>query len=797
MKEIQWNLLRFAVDRENQLILQPENNIGNGEQIKIIPMLDEQELPVEKVNAGQLYWQIPLPNDLKENHQSLCIKYENEQTGEYKEICKLSTAALEKKRDKLFCAVDSISFDGTQCRIRGWMVHKAHGMIKLLLPDGKEVAYQITWEGREDVKKQFPEVADNDTLGFILTCQVQNEKKIMVAFEDGSRKRQVACKLKHGGTQMGSSFGILVYKGLRYLKKNGFKKFIKRIFQGFKRTNVSYKKWYKKHTLSKEQLLAQKKQTFQYQPKFSIIVPLYKTPEKFLDAMISSLLEQTYSNWELCMADGSGDNSLTDVLNAYVQKDSRIKFVTLTENLGISENTNAALELTTGDYIVLGDHDDIFSPNALFECVKVLNKDRSIDVIYSDEDKIDMAGKNHFQPHFKPDFNVDLLRSVNYICHMFVVKKTLLKQVGEFRKEFDGAQDYDFILRCTEAAERIYHIPKILYSWRCHRQSTASNPESKRYAFEAGKKAIEEHYKRVGIQATVEEGEHPGLYNTKYILKEQPLVSIIIPNKDHTEDLDKCISAIEKKSSYKNYEYIIIENNSEKEETFAYYKELENKNKKAHVIFWDKEFNYSAINNFGVQHANGEYLLFLNNDTEIINEDCIQDMLGYCMREDVGIVGARLYFDDGSIQHAGVIVGFGGIAGHAFVTLNEEDGLYFSRSKTAQDYSAVTAACMMTKRQIFNQVGGFTEALQVAFNDIDYCMKVRELGKLVVYNPQAMLYHYESKSRGAEDTPEKVERFNREINYFAEHWPEILEKGDPYYNVNLTLNKADFSLRED
>ena len=389
---------------------------------------------------------------------------------------------------------------------------------------------------------------------------------------------------------------------------------------------------------------------------------------------------------------------------------------------------------------------------------------------------------------------MDLLCSMNYICHLFVVKKTIIDKIGMLRSEFDGAQDHDFILRCVEAAQSVYHIPKVLYHWRCHINSTAANPESKLYAFEAGRKAVEEHYKRIGVPAKVEHSSFYGMFHTKFCWEEQPLISILIPNKDHIEDLKKCMESIEQKSIYRNFEFVVIENNSTEEETFAYYKEIEKK-ENVQVVYYKGGFNFSKINNFGAKYAKGEYLLLLNNDTEIITPECLQELLGYCMREDVGIVGAKLCYDDDTIQHAGVVIGFGGMAGHAFIESSRFDTGYMGRIMCAQDYSAVTAACMMTKKSVYNAVGGLTEALEVAFNDIDYCLKVRELGKLVVYNPYAELYHYESKSRGMEDTPEKVERFNSEVAKFCERWEDILQKGDPYYNPNLTLDKADFSLR--
>ena len=456
-----------------------------------------------------------------------------------------------------------------------------------------------------------------------------------------------------------------------------------------------------------------------------------------------------------------------------------------------------ALEAADGDFIVLADHDDRMTENALYECAKAINENPGCDVLYSDEDKLDMDGGALFEPHFKPDFNPDLLTSTNYICHLFAVNRDLVEEVGQFDERFDGAQDYDFIFRCTEAARKIYHIPKVLYHWRCHQDSTASNPESKLYAFEAGARAIMAHYGRVGIRAEkVEKGVDYGIYHTIYEIEGEPLVSVIIPNKDHHTDLDLCIRSLIERGTWKNLEFIVVENNSTEPETFEYYKKISAEFPQVKVVTWEREFNYAAINNFGVTFASGEYLLFLNNDTEIIEPDCIHELLGFAQRPDVGAVGARLLYQDDTIQHAGVVVGFGGIAGHTFIGLHKAENSYFHRAMCAQDYSAVTAACMMSKRSVFDAVGGFSEELAVAFNDIDYCMKVRALGKLVVYAPYALLYHYESKSRGLEDTPEKVARFNREVKIFADKWPEILKNGDPYYNPNLTLRKSNFALRD-
>ena len=586
-----------------------------------------------------------------------------------------------------------------------------------------------------------------------------------------------------------------IQKGWRYMKHYGIKGFWIRLHERFEPEEVPYGPWYEAYIPTEEELEAQRKKKWSYAPKISIAVPAYKTPELFLRQLIQSLQDQTYDNWELCIANASPqDASMEYVLKSCSAMDSRIVWKKLKENRGISENTNEAFAMATGDYVGLLDHDDLLAPNALYEIAAALEKEPETEVIYTDEDKVRGEQLEHFQPHLKPDFNEDLLRSNNYICHFFVVKRTLLQKVGGMRKEFDGAQDYDFIFRCTEAAGKICHIPEILYHWRTHEASTADNPQSKLYAFEAGKRAIEENLKRRGLQGEVSHTKDYGFYRVKYAVQGEPLVSIIIPNKDAKTDLEKCIRSVKEKSSYKNYEILIVENNSETEEIFAYYKEL-SKDPAIRLLKWKKEFNYSAINNFAAKKARGEYLLFLNNDTEVITEDWIQELLGICQRPGTGAVGARLYYGDHTIQHAGTVIGIGGIAGHMFVNLPGERTGYMHKAALIQDLSAVTAACMLVKREAFEEVGGFEEQLSVAFNDVDLCLRLREKGCLVVYNPYAELYHYESKSRGAEDSKEKVRRFQSEIEFMRCRWEKLLKAGDPYYNKNLSLTKWNYSLR--
>ena len=586
-----------------------------------------------------------------------------------------------------------------------------------------------------------------------------------------------------------------IQKGFRYLKHYGPKEFWIRLHERFEPEEVPYGPWYEAYVPDEAALEKQRHHHFEYSPLISVAVPAYRTPEKFLAQMIDSLLAQTYGNWELCIANGSPeDSAMKKVLEEYTKKDSRIRVSELTENKGIAGNTNAALEMAQGEFVGLLDHDDLLAPNALYEIVRALDEDRNLDAVYTDEDKVTTELDEHFQPHLKPDFNLDLLRSNNYICHFFVVRRSIVQKVGGFCQEFDGAQDHDFIFRCIETAEKVGHIPEILYHWRTHKASTADNPASKMYAFDAGKRAIEAHLKRTGTEGTVSHTPDLGFFRVKYPVQGQPLVSVIIPNKDEKETLKACIDSIREKTEYPNYEIIIVENNSTTDEIFQYYKEL-SQDSRIRLLRWKKEFNYSAINNYGVRHANGEYLLFLNNDVTVITPGWIKELLGVCQRPEVGAAGVKLIYPDNTIQHAGCVIGLGGIAGHMFVDMPANRTGYLHKASILQDMSAVTAACMMMKRTAFEEAGGFTEKLSVAFNDVDLCLKVRKNHKLIVYDPYVQLYHMESKTRGAEDNKEKVRRFQEEIEYMRCQWIDILKKGDPYYNKNLSLTKWNYSLR--
>lgn len=592
-----------------------------------------------------------------------------------------------------------------------------------------------------------------------------------------------------------------IRKGIKYLKHFGVKEFLIRLSDRIEPDEVPYGPWYEQHRATQKELLAQSACKWKNPAAISIAVPLYRTPEKYLREMIESVRAQTYPHWQLCLANGSPeDETLSRILSEYRKADSRICVKELGENTGISGNTNAALAMAEGDYIGMLDHDDVLAPDALFEIADAIERyekefGKRPHVLYTDEDKLSADGTEHSQPNLKPDFNPDLLCSNNYICHFFVVSRELQREVGGFDEQYDGAQDYDFILRCTKRADGIVHIPRILYHWRMHAQSTADNPISKQYAYEAGKRAIEAHLRRCGLSGEVLCKKDFGFYRVRYDVPTTPLVSIIIPNKDEKETLKKCLDSVLEKSTYRNFEVIIVENNSKTTEILDYYQEIDGRNG-VHVVYWDKDFNYSAINNFGVTYAKGEYFLFLNNDMEIISSDWIEELLGHCLRPDTGIVGARLYYPDDTIQHAGIVVGLGGVAGSLFTGLKRFHSGYMHRESLQQELSAVTAACMMVKREAFEAAGGFEEKLAVAFNDVDFCLKVGQAGYRVVYDPYAELYHYESKTRGAEDTQEKVRRFQDEIEFMRSRWIKILKNGDPYYNRNLSLSKWNYSLAQ-
>lgn len=523
---------------------------------------------------------------------------------------------------------------------------------------------------------------------------------------------------------------------------------------------------------------------------FSIVVPLYNTPASFFREMLDSVYNQFYQKWELLLVNSTPENNGLAKELSKVQ-DSRVKVITLDKNYGISGNTNRGIEAASGDYIVFFDHDDLLDPMALFEYASVLRDDIDVDALYCDEDLLNEEGE-FVAPHFKSDFNLDLLRCHNYITHLLAVRASLAKELG-LDSSFDGAQDYDFLLRLVEKTQNIEHVAKVLYHWRISDTSTAKSSDNKGYADDAGRRALQAHYDRLGIAARSESTDNACFYHTVYDVYANPKVSVIIPNKDSAAVLDRCLSSIAEKTSYDNYEVIVVENNSELPETFEYYREAESRFPFLRVVTWEGPFNYSAINNFGARFATGDYYLLLNNDIEVIEPDWMRSMVSYCQRSDVGVVGAKLLYQDDTVQHAGVFMitcgsvnELGGPA-HAFTHLDRADAGYMRRASLVQDVSIVTGACLMTRRDVFEELNGLDEDFVVAFNDVDYCLRVRESGRLVVYDPDALLYHYESFSRGSDSSGKNAERFIAEQGKLRARWNKYYLGGDSYFGAYATM----------
>ena len=544
----------------------------------------------------------------------------------------------------------------------------------------------------------------------------------------------------------------------------------------------------------------QRNTVFDRMVKVSVLTPLWNTPENFLREMIESVQAQTYQNWELCLADGSDDAHayVGEICREYAAKDSRIVYKKLEKNGGIAENTNRCLEMATGEFVAPFDHDDLLHPCVLYEYVKVINE-KDADYIYCDEATFKNGDVNQMiTMHFKPDYAIDNLRANNYICHFSMFDKKLLEGTELYRTKFDGSQDHDMILRLTDKARNVVHVPKLLYYWRQHAGSVSSGVEAKPYVVESARGAVADHLRRHGFAnfKITSTRAFETIFKITYEIIGEPKISIIIPNKDHVEDLRRCITSIIEKSTYDNYEIIVVENNSETREIFAYYEELAN-NPAVKIITYKGDFNYSAINNLGVSEASGEYVLLLNNDIQNITVNWMEELLMYAQRPDVGAVGAKLYYPDKTIQHAGVVIGLGAhrTAGHVHYRQKRENLGYMGRLCYAQNMSAVTGACLLVKKALYEEAGGLDESFAVSLNDVDFCLKLRRLGYLNVFTPFAEAYHYESASRGSDMTGEAAARYNAESARFREKWKAELEVGDPYYNPNFSLDKSDFSLR--
>lgn len=714
-----------------------------------------------------------------------------------KEAYAVETKKIEKLKDKIPMSVDEFVLDDRGISVSGWCIARENYSICLKDASGTVISGKIMDRRRTDVEQAYPECKKEWIHGYLFTSKERIEGKVTVEVYCDGVKEIVQHSFRQAlPMKIGKSIKEQGWKVKVYYQQFGLKQTVRRAIEKLGGKEVrTYEAFRRRYFPDKKELNRQRKEQFVYEPLFSIVVPLYKTPLPYLEDLIWSIQAQTYEKWKLYLSDGSGkESSLKEVLRNYARKEKRIHIIENDCRLNISDNTNRALEQVDGGYVVFVDHDDTLAPDALYECVEVLNREPDVEVIYTDSDKLSENGKRYSEPCFKPDFNMELLRCQNYICHLTVIQKRFLDKVGYLNSNYSGVQDYDHILRCVEQTNRIVHIPKILYHWRMCPGSVAVDTDNKPYTYELFQKILREHYDRMGIQAEVK-AVFPGVVRTVYQLPYEPLVSVIIANKDHREDLMRCVESLEQESEYKNLEILIVENNSVSEEIVTYYDQVQRQYDNVRVLRYEKEFNYADIQNYAAVRAKGDHLLLLNNDTWLERPESIREMLGYCMRDDVGIVGAKLLYPDDTIQHAGVIVGLGGVADHAFVGMDREDPGYCCRAICAQEYSAVTAACLMVKKTVFMEVGGMDTELKIAFNDVDFCLRVKEAGYKIIYNPFSIWYHDESKTRGAEDTPEKIERFRGEIEYFQRRWANFLYWGDPAYNPNLALDRHDFSLK--
>lgn len=666
-------------------------------------------------------------------------------------------------------------------------------------------AYNIQRVLREDVN-QIYQTEPAIEAGFVVTLEGIKQKKVLpFHFQSSAHVVTVDFPLNKkypvipGTEDKVTRLWIKAKKGFKYMAKNGISHTIQRAKIEKLRNQASYLNWLARNEVLDIEAMTQEIATFHYQPKISIAMPVYNVEEKWLRLCIDSILNQVYTNWELCMADdASTDPNVKKILTEYQQLDERIRVVFREQNGHISEATNSALAIATGEFVALLDNDDELAINAFYEVVKVLNENPELDLIYSDEDKIDMDG-NRSDPAFKPDWSPDLLLGTNYISHLGVYRRSILEEIGGFRKGYEGSQDYDLVLRFTEKTtkERITHIPKVLYYWRMLPTSTAVDQGSKGYAFEAGLRAVQDALVRRGINGHATHGAANGLYDVYYDIESEKLVSIIIPTKNGYKDVQRCVSSIIEKTTYQNYEIIMADNGSTDPKMHELYAKFEQQLPgRFFVESIDIPFNFSTINNRAAKKAHGEYLLFLNNDTEVITENWLTLMVSFAQQERIGCVGAKLLYPNNTVQHAGVILGLGGVAGHGHYGYPHGDLGYFGRLAINVNYSAVTAACLLMKKADFDVVGGFEEAFTVAFNDVDLCLKVQALGRDNVWLHEAELYHFESQTRGYDDKGKKKKRFEQEKVMMEEKWGPLIEN-DPFYNPNLTRDIPNFSLRID
>lgn len=747
--------------------------------------------------------------ELEENTENVALSISKDTYPSGKVDIKLKKRDIELLRENMeLTLVTGLRNTGEgQIKINGWTECAGKPDITVLAGN-KKLNHDLRFYERADVTARYPEGEIEKDCGFEITLKDTGISKLRIEAQYKNRKNSTDIKLSSPATgeknRLREKIALnnrtsYIKRAISYIAVFGLKRFLIKVYNKLSgKAMRGCHAYFTTTTPTRNRLNEQREYTFFERPKFSFVIPVYRPNRTYFTQMLESIVNQTYDNWEICLADGGKEIDVKDIVDGYLKKyGDKIRYIKLDENLGIADNTNAAIGLATGEYIVFGDHDDEIHPSALFECMRVLEKDKTVDFIYTDEDKIIEDTKKHVQAHFKPDFNPEFLRHNNYICHLVVVNRELAEITGKLDGRYNGAQDFDYVLRLSEHAKNIYHIPKILYHWRISKNSTAKKATQKSYANDAGKRALVAHFNRMGVKAEVEDGFVPGFYRPVYLLENEPKVSIIIPNKDHVEDLNQCVRSLFEVNTYSNFECIIVENNSECAETFEYYKTIEKEYPdRIKTVFYNGDFNYSEINNLGVSHATGEYILLLNNDTKIKSKDTLKLMVAQCINPGVGAVGAKLLYGDNTIQHAGIVMGYQGVGGHAFVGEFDDNYGYFGHAMSSQEVSAVTAACLLTPKRVYDELGGLDAGFKVAFNDVDYCMRVRKAGYKIIYEADAKLYHFESKSRGADDTADKQVRFFGEVMRFEDRWRDELYRGDCYYNPNMDLIGKLYEIRQ-
>ena len=703
-------------------------------------------------------------------------------------VYKCSARRLRKMQKQLSYRITSMQITGADYVVAGWAASEIPVKINIFDKGKTPVQCEVSHFPRPDVALEYRESETLADSGFTVTVPMSGRKKLFLQITDGEMSAVYPFRAVDRRRIM-----LYLKKAHYYMKRNGIKQTFRRavneLYEIIGDTG-NYMKWRRKNMPTQKQLEQQRNAQPQNAPLVCCITPYEDT--RHMITLAQSLESQTYQNWKWVVAcTGAEQEKLRERLgNSGRAVCEKLMPVSVEGQAEYQHRIAAAIEglrqlKDDRMWVTFAAPADTFEPNAFYDALRFAQGHEGMSMVYTDEDIVSEDGKQYSEPVFKSDFNIDMLRAMNYIGHAVFLRGDLLAELGGWNPSFGLNASYDYFLRAAECAEKIGHLPQAVYHKREHTQKQAEGAQA----------ILNAHYKRMQIPATAVPSETAGIYHTRYQWGETPLVSINIPNKDHIDDLDTCVQSVLKNCTYPNYEIVIIENNSTSEQTFDYYKKIQEADARVRVVFWKEAFNYSKITNFGVEQSNGEYILLLNNDTEVITPDFIEEMLGYCMREDVGVCGARLFYFDDTIQHAGVVVGLGGICGEGFQGFPKENGGYQNRIFCPQDYSAVTAACLMTKKSVFEEVGGMDGGLQVAYNDIDYCLKVRRSGRLVVYNPFAMLHHYEYKSRGTENTAEKLARYNREVDIFTARWSDIISAGDPYYNPNLTKRYQDFSLR--